>query len=56
MERTTDIVRKNVHAVLDKYLAGELARDLEKEIMDGVKIALEDCEPNRIIAETNFHD
>ena len=33
MEKTVNIIRKSVHEVLDKYLCGELLRDLENELV-----------------------
>ena len=56
MKLTKQIVEKNVHDVLDKYLAAELVRDIEREIMAGVVRDLKENEPIRTMAETDFHD
>ena len=37
MEKTLKIIQQNVHEVLDKYLAGELAYDIEHEILHGIE-------------------
>ena len=36
MEKLTEIIMKNVHEVLDKYLAAELTRDIENEIRHSI--------------------
>ena len=56
MKTTKQAIRQNIHEVIDKYLAGELARDIEREIMAGVLTGLEECEPGRATVETDFHD
>ncbi len=37
MEKTMEIIRKNVHEILDKYLAERLTWDIEHEIMAGIE-------------------
>jgi hypothetical protein len=44
MENTMEIVMKNVHEVLDKYLCGELMRDIENEIRHGIEYDLANSE------------
>ena len=44
MEKLTKILRENVHEVLDKYLAGELLRDIENEIVHSLEWELANME------------
>ena len=37
MDKTLEIVRKDVHEVLDKYLAGKLLWTVEHEIMANIE-------------------
>ena len=44
MNQMTDLIRKNVHEVLDKYLCGELMRDIENEIVHGIEYDMANME------------
>ena len=37
MKKTLEIIQKDIHEVLDKYLAGKLAWDIEHEIMASIE-------------------
>ena len=37
MEKTLEIVKKNVHEVLDKYLCGKLMVGIESEIISAIE-------------------
>ena len=56
MAKIMEIVKADVHGVLDEYLCGELLRDIEKEIVDDIQTDLKKHEPDLIAAETDFKD
>ena len=56
MAKTMDIIRSDVHAVLDEYLCGELMRDIERKIVTDIQQDLKKYEPDRMQAESDFHD
>lgn len=57
MEKSTqEIIRKAVHEVIDEYLCGELARDLESKITASVVWELVNAEPEKTQAVKDFRD
>ena len=47
MSEMTKILRENVHEVLDKYLCGELMRDIENEIVHSLEWAIGNMEEDK---------
>lgn len=44
MEKTMEIIKKNVHEVLDKYLTGKLEYMIEREIVNMIEYDLANAE------------
>ena len=56
MKTTIEIVCDGACDVVNKYLTGELAKRIIREIVSEVKTGLEGNEPGRMAAEEDFHD
>jgi hypothetical protein len=56
MQTTMKIIQQSVDSVLDKYLAGELKNRIMYELCAVIRADLEEHEPTRLEAESNFHD
>ena len=56
MQTTMKIIQRSVDSVLDKYLAGELKNRIMYELCTVIRADLEEFEPARLAAESNFHD
>lgn len=56
MAKLMDIIKADVHNVLDEYLCGELMADIERQIVDDIKRDLEKHEPDMMAAQSDFHD
>ena len=56
MQTTMRIIQQSVDTVLDKYLADELKNRILHEIVNVIRADLKEHEPERLEAESNFHD